>query len=175
MDMNRRELETLFITLESTPALLARAATRISEAEARLSGSNGDFAFVEHLWHLADLEQEAYGVRIRRLLAEREPFLSDFDGDRIARERNYRARSVAEGLAAFTRAREANLAKLRAVSGDDWKRRGEQESVGSVSLADIPRMMAEHDRSHEQQIGNLISCLGGGPCVDQPSPKSAVA
>src|SRR5687768_544819 len=41
----------------------------------------GGFALVENAWHLADLEVEGYGVRLRRLLAERSPVLPDFQGD----------------------------------------------------------------------------------------------
>ena len=114
--MNRRELETLLLTLESTPALLARAAAELSPAQARRSPKNGGFSFVENVWHLADLEREGYGVRIRRLLTEEEPMLSNFDGNRVARERTYAKRDLAEGLTAFARARHANLTALRSVS-----------------------------------------------------------
>ena len=98
--MNRRELETLFLTLESTPALLARAAAELPEDRVRHRGTAGGFSLVEQVWHLADLEREAYAVRIRRLLAEDEPLLSNFDGDRVAKERLYQRRDLAEGLAA---------------------------------------------------------------------------
>src|SRR2546429_7950624 len=77
--MNRRELETLFLTLESTPALLARAAAEVPEDGVRQRGTAGGFSLVERVWHLADLEREAYGVRIRRLLTEDEPVLSNFE------------------------------------------------------------------------------------------------
>jgi DinB family protein len=153
--MNRRELETLFLTLESTPALLARAAAELSEDNVRQRGTTG-FSLVEHVWHLADLEREAYAVRIRRLLTEDGPQLSNFDGNRIARERIYQRRDLAEGLLAFTLARTRNLQRLREVSGDDWKRAGEQEGVGRVELSDVPRMMTEHDRVHGSEIAELV-------------------
>jgi hypothetical protein len=41
--MNRRELETLFLTLESTPALLARAAAELPEDSVRQRGTTGGF------------------------------------------------------------------------------------------------------------------------------------
>src|SRR5688572_30494985 len=103
--MNRRELETLLLTLESTAALLARAGTQLSEDTVRQRGTTGGFSLVEHVWHLADLEREGYAARIRRLLSEDEPVLSNFDGNRVARERLYERRNFAEGLIAFTEAR----------------------------------------------------------------------
>jgi len=157
--MNRRELETLFLTLESTPALLARAASEVPEDSVRQRGTAGGFSLVEHVWHLADLEREAYGVRIRRLLTEDEPVLSNFEGDRVARERMYLRRDLAEGLLAFTTARTRNLQRLREVSAEDWKRAGRQEGIGRIELSDVPRMMTEHDRAHGVEIAELVAEL----------------
>lgn len=173
--MNRRELETLMLTLESTPALLARAAAALSAAQTRRSPKNGGFSFVEHVWHFADLEREGYGVRIRRLLSEETPTLSNFDGHRVARERVYGSRDLAEGLTAFARARHANLISLREASADDWKRSGEQEEFGRVALADVPRMMTEHDRMHTSEVACLLAELTDGAVSGLPHPESAVA
>jgi hypothetical protein len=154
--MTKRELETLLLTLESTPALLARAAAELPEDMVRQRGTAGGFSLVEHAWHLADLEREGYGARIRRVLTEDEPLLSNFDGDRVARERLYLRRDLAEGLLAFTTARTRNLQSLRGASAADWNRTAWQEGVGRIELSDIPRMMAEHDRIHETEIADLV-------------------
>ena len=82
--------------------------------------------------------------------------LPDFDGARVAAERNYRARSLAEGIAAFAAARAANIAALRAVPAPFWDRAGRQEGVGRLTLLDIPRMMREHDLSHRDEIAALM-------------------
>lgn len=173
--MNRRELETLLLTLESTPVLLARAAEGLSLPEARRAPQAEGFCFLEHVWHLADLEREAYSTRIRRLLTEEEPTLSDFEGDRMARERSYQKRDLSEGLAVFAAARRANVERFRSISPRDWNRSGFQDSVGRVSLSDIPRMMTEHDRGHTAEIAALLSELRGGEPVSFPRPSSAVA
>ena len=173
--MNRRELETLLLTLESTPALLARAAARLCAADVRRRPARGGFSFVENVWHLADLEREGYGVRIQRILAEEGPALFNFDGDRIARERVYQERDVEHGIAAFTRARQQNIEALRRLSGSDWKRCGAQEGVGRVTLDDIPRMMTDHDRSHEADLAELLGEIRGEKPAACPHPTSAVA
>jgi hypothetical protein len=173
--MNRRVLETLFLTLESTPALLAKAASELPEDRVRQRGTTGGFSFVEHVWHLADLEREGYGVRIRRLLSEDEPVLSNFDGERVARERVYQRRDLADGLVAFAAARTRNLQTLRDVTNGDWSRTAEQEGIGAVALGDIPRMMVEHDREHEREIAGLISELRFGAAPPVRRPVSAVA
>ena len=173
--MTRRDLETLLLTLESTPALLARAAASFAKGQVRIRPCQGGFSFVENVWHLADLEREGYGRRIARILSEENPALENFDGERMARERTYQERDLERGLMHFTKAREANLAVLRRVSGDQWEREGSQEGIGRVTLGDLPRMMAEHDRSHGDEIADLIALVRGLPRSGRPNGGSAVA
>jgi hypothetical protein len=149
--------ETVLLALEAMPADLQAAAGEMSEAAARTPPADGGFSLLEQAWHLADLEREGYGERIRRLLAERGPELPDFDGARVAAERNYRAKSLAEGIAAFRAARTANLAVLRSVPSEAWERAGRQEGVGAITLRDVPRMMREHDDSHRAEIAALLA------------------
>ena len=172
--MNRRDLESLLLTLESTPVLLVRAAEGLSDSQIRQEPPGGGFSFVEHVWHLADLEREGYAVRIRRILTEDEPSLADFEGERIARERNYKARDLSEGLAAFAVARNCTVHKLRSIANGDWKRRGIQDGFGAITLEDIPRMMAAHDRAHTSEAAELLAHITEGKEF-RPHPASAVA
>ncbi len=150
--LNKTEQETLFSELEAMPAFLEASFGTASLSDAIAPGPDGTFSPVEHCWHLADLEREGYAVRIRRLRQEADPLLPDFDGARIARERRYKSRSLAAGIAAFRDIRLRNISALRALSPEDWMRRGTQEGVGGIALCDIPAMMAEHDASHRQEI-----------------------
>jgi hypothetical protein len=175
MTMKRRDFETLLLTLESTPALLSRAAALLSPAEARRRPAAGGFSFVENVWHLADLERDGYGVRIRRILAETEPALRNFHGERVARERAYQERDVDRGIVCFARSRRQNIEALARLSPADWKRAGAQEGVGRVTLDDIPRMMVEHDRAHGLEVAGLLAEIRGlSPEALQPF-RSAVA
>ena len=146
------EQSALLAELEAMPDYLATAFAGLSPREATVAGPDGALAPVEQCWHLADLEREGYGQRIQRLLREVDPVLADFDGARIARERAYRSRSLAEGLAAFREARAQNLTRLRTLTPAEWPRTGSQEGVGPIALCDIPAMMAEHDAGHRQEI-----------------------
>ena len=142
----------LLAELDRMPTFLEAAFAGLSSDEAAAPGPDGTFAPVAQCWHLADLEREGHGTRIRRLLEEAEPDLPDFDGARIARERNYAARSLAAGLAAFRAARGENVIALRALATDAWMRGGTQEGVGPIMLCDVPTMMAEHDAAHRDEI-----------------------
>jgi hypothetical protein len=142
----------LFDRLTAMPDELAAAFDGISDAASRTRVASDAFSPVEQAWHLADLEAEGFGIRIARLLTEEAPRLDDFDGDRIARERRYRERDLADGIAAFREARARNVAKLAALSGEAWNRAGTQAGVGPVMLCDLPVMIAEHDAAHRAEI-----------------------
>ena len=150
--LNKTDQGRLLSELRAMPDFLEASFKTISVLEATAPGPNDAFSPVEHCWHLADLEREGYAVRVRRLREEANPWLPDFKGARIARERNYKSLSLADGIAAFRAARLTNSAILGTLDGEDWMRPGEQEGVGAIALCDLPAMMAEHDASHRQAI-----------------------
>ena len=152
MQLTRADQETMLAELAAMPDFLAAAFGHLPAGDVLLRGAGESFSPVEHCWHLADLEREGYAVRIERLLQETAPALSDFDGARIAAERDYRARSLAAGIEAFRTARAANLARFRATPEAAWLRAGTQDGVGTVALCDLPAMMAEHDADHRAEI-----------------------
>lgn len=152
MNLSAESREKLMADLESMPAFLAASFSRLTRSLQVKPGPEDSFSPVEHVWHLADLEEMGFAERIHRLRTESNPQLPDFAGDVVARARNYRALSLSEGIEAFRRARERNLAVLNSLGYEEWSRRGEQEGVGPVSLCDLPSMMAEHDGSHRREV-----------------------
>jgi DinB superfamily len=152
MKLSSGERAAFMRSLSEMSAYLHGRFDALTDEAARLPGPNGAFSPVEQAWHLADLEREGFGLRIRRLLDEDHPQLTDFDGARIARERNYRSLQLRDALEAFDSARRANIAALESLTTAAWVRAGVQESVGPVSLCDMPTFMAQHDEAHRHEI-----------------------
>jgi DinB superfamily len=152
MRLSRVEQGELMRSLAGMAAYLESAFATLTPQESREPGPDGAFSPVEQVWHLADLERAGFGVRIRRLQTEHAPHLPDFDGARVARERDYRSRSLREGLQEFTSARDANIAILESLSAQAWARGGTQEGVGAVSLCDMPAFLLQHDQAHKAEI-----------------------
>ena len=166
MKLQDREREDLLRALDRMPIWLDGVVRRLAPREEVLRGPDGGFAPVEQCWHLADLERDAFAVRLRRLREEERPVLADFDGDRAAIEGNYLGRTCAAGVAAFAAARRANLELIATIRADEWTRGGSQEGVGEVALCDLPAMMAEHDASHRGEIEAWLKARtsgAGGP------------
>src|SRR5262245_56472320 len=140
--MPREDQDTLLTDLLAMPDVLDASFRDLSIADASRPGPGGESSPVEICWHLADLEAEGFGVRIRRLLIEDHPRLPDFDGAAIAKARDYRSLSLSDALALFRAARRANVTMLRNLTDSQWTRSGVQEGVGLVSICDVPSMMA---------------------------------
>jgi hypothetical protein len=152
LNLRREDRESLLASLQDMPAWLGKTIGSLNAEEATRRSADGVFAPVEQCWHLADLEREAFAERLRRLRSEDRPVLADFDGEKAAVERAYLQRTCADGIAAFTAARRANLALIRSIRPEEWERAGTQDGVGPVALCDLPSMMAEHDASHRREI-----------------------
>jgi DinB superfamily len=152
MKLNTAQREELLASLIGMPEYLREIFAGLTPEQARTPGPDETFSPVEQVWHLADLEREGFGVRIQRLLSEPEPHLPDFDGTKIAAERNYRSLSLEEGILAFMEARRQNIAVLPAIGSPMWSHSGTQDGVGNVSLCDIPNFMLQHDSAHRAEI-----------------------
>ena len=152
MKLNTEQRQEFLATLASMPEFLKGAFSGLNPEQSRTRGPDDIPSPVEQVWHLADLEREGFKERIRRLHTEAEPQLPDFDGAKVAADRNYRSLSLEDGLSTFTAARWDNIAALRAIDGQSWFRSGTQEGVGRVSLCDIPSFMSQHDSAHRIEI-----------------------
>lgn len=160
MQLNRDEQRDFLNELESMPDMLESSFANLEPVQQLLNGADGSFSPIEHIWHLADLEQQGFAERIRRLLEEDEPELEDFAGARIAREGRYKQRSWSQGIAAFRNARNSNLERLRNLDAAQWLRRGTQQGVGSMAMCDMPVLMAEHDAAHRAEIDQWLRWHG---------------
>jgi len=144
------------LDLSEFPDIVRRVVERTPESLIRRRGADENFAVVEHVWHLADLEEEGFAVRIERLLTESNPTLPDFRGDALAIERRYLEQPIAPAMERFARTRAANYERLRAATEEQLARHGTQEHVGVIILGDLPRLMHEHDRAHAEQMIALL-------------------
>ncbi len=81
-----------------------------------------------------------------------------------------RAETSPRGSRPSRAARRRNVERLRAVPASAWKRAGFQESIGQITLADVPRLMAEHDRAHTDEIRGLLAYLRTGRDARESAP-----
>ncbi len=149
--MNRVEA---LASLTRMPDRLEAWARRLPPEALRQRPHPDAFAPLEHLWHLAELE-EVFAIRLQRLRDEDHPHLADFHGDTAAVEGRYLERDLEGALLRFRHARSANLAAFAAMTDAQWFRTGTQEGVGEVTLDELPGRMAAHDQDHAAAFQEL--------------------
>lgn len=152
-------LESTLRRLEAMPDHLAAVAATMTADEIRWQPRVGEFSLLEHACHMRDLEREGYVVRISRMLDENRPELADFDGTRIAQERDYLAEEWDEALGAFRATRTRNVETVSALSTDALARTGVLEGVGELAIHQVVVAMAEHDAAHRAEIETLCELV----------------
>ena len=111
----------------------------------------GKWSVVEIIAHLAE-DELVTSWRYRQMLENPGCALPGFDQDRWATWGRYQEWSADEALSMFRLLRAANLRLLRALTEDEWTRWGTHAERGRISVRDLARHMAGHDRNHLQQI-----------------------
>jgi hypothetical protein len=154
--------------LEALPPLVARALEGLTPGDLRRRPRDGGFALVEHVWHLADMEVEAFAARLERLLSEDRPVLPDFDGDGAALDRRYLSCDASQALKAFEAARAGILVVLAALPERAWARAGTHEVLGPLTLGDLPEQMLRHDLSHAGELAGLLEEISSGHPAIEP-------
>jgi hypothetical protein len=143
-------------SLLAMPAVLRDASRRISPGDLVRAPADGGFGLLEQACHLRDLEQEGYLVRIERILAEERPRLADFDGAKVAAERNYIAQDFRSAVDDFDRSRSQVVGRLRGLSDQQLNRPAEFGGLGVIDLRRVVDMMLEHDAGHRLEIEQLL-------------------
>ena len=140
--------------LGETPAILRDAVAGATPAQLRRRPNAESFCLLEHACHLRDLEREGYAVRLGRMLDEDMPTLQGFEGDVIARERDYMSQDAHGAAAQFAQSRAAFLERARSLTGDEMSRTA--SFMGrTITVCDLLAMMVEHDRGHREEIEAL--------------------
>jgi FMN phosphatase YigB (HAD superfamily) len=115
---------------------------------------------VEIACHLRDVEREITQPRLRKMVAEDNPYLPAVESDQWAEERNYRSQDGPAALAEFTRARKETVAQLRGLSPADWRRPGRHALFGPTTLAEQAQFSARHDLLHIEQLQGALAVCG---------------
>jgi DinB superfamily len=141
----------------------ARGAARVEEALAKVPKealtwrpAEGKWSAHEVVVHCADSETNA-ALRIRYLLAEKDPLIVGYDQDAWARLFDYHAQPLEDALAATTAARGRTVPLLRRMSEADWKKAGRHTESGAYTADDWLRIYAAHLEGHASQIERNIA------------------
>lgn len=161
--MNDDEFAPMIERLDAFPARVAGLAQRFDAASARRRLPEGGFSLVEQLCHLRDIEREGYVERIRRIVSEDMPELTDLDGTTLAAERDYQSQDAATALREWTEARRASARLLREHLPAQAGRTGVFGGFGVITLAMLVQGMGLHDAGHWKELKALAEAFAASP------------
>jgi FMN phosphatase YigB (HAD superfamily) len=141
----------LLALLRSSPAALATLISSLPQETWTKLPAPDEWSLTEIVCHLRDVERDVNLARIRRLLAEENPFLVGEVTDVWVKERHCADQDGPQVLADFTSARKEALAMLEGL-GVEWSRPARHAIFGPTTLQELVGFVAGHDRAHIQQV-----------------------
>ena len=155
MALSLPERDALIEQYAQGPDELRKALARVPREALQWRPAPGKWSAHEVIVHCADSETNA-ALRLRYLLAEREPLIVGYDQDAWARLFDYHAQPLEESLAVTAAARGRTLPLLRRMSEADWAKEGRHTESGRYTAEDWLRIYAAHVAGHARQIGRNI-------------------
>lgn len=140
----------------AAPAKLAKLLKRVNPMRARKRPAPGKWSIAEIVAHLADTEV-AMGWRVRMVLGQPGEPIQPFDQDAWAAAMRYEKRDLGKSLEQYRALREANVALLKSLTPDDWKKSAVHPERGEQTVRTIVEMTAGHDLNHFAQIERILS------------------
>ena len=145
------ELGDLLERFRRGPELVATATTGAAGSQLDYQPAPGKWSVRQIVCHLADMELAA-GVRFRKIIAEDCPTLDTSDPDAWAERLGYTSRRFSQALESFRRLRADNYELMRPLAEEAFSRTATHPKRGTVTLADMLRLYAEHAENHARQI-----------------------
>lgn len=117
---------------------------------------SGEWAPVEIVCHLRDVEFEVNQPRIQAVLDQQNPFVHAADPDAWAAERAYTTQPPLPALQDFVLARKETIARLEGIDPGEWLRPARHALFGPTTLSEITSIAGDHDLRH---LAQLRACL----------------
>jgi hypothetical protein len=142
--------------LRITPVLLRSLVSQVTDQQARVPPTEGDWSVVEIAAHLADADEKAID-RIRRMTAEDEPLIEGYDQVELAERRRYREMNLSDVLNRFDQLRAERVTLLEPLNAAAWERTGRHSQAGIITLYQLTLHMCRHDAIHLAQIARATA------------------
>jgi FMN phosphatase YigB (HAD superfamily) len=147
--------QALLASLRSSPAAIATLVSSLSLARWKRQPAPAEWCLTEIICHLRDVEREVNLPRIRKVLAEENPFLAGEVTDRWVEERHCAEQDGHQALLDFITGRKEALDLLTSLQAE-WSRTARHAIFGPTTLLELLGFIAGHDRAHVQQIWKTI-------------------
>ena len=152
-------LERIGALLRSSLDILKTELEALEPAQLRWRSGADDWCINEVVGHLIEAEGRGFAGRIRQILAEDYPRFTTWDQPEVARSRKDCERDGVALLREMEALRGDSLRMVEALRPSDIERAGYHPVVGDLTIRDLLHEWVFHDRSHLQQILEIVKGL----------------
>jgi hypothetical protein len=155
--MNTSAATLLVNSLLEMPAFMDHAFRGLKPDHLTVLPDNDKSPLAEHAWHVRDCEEELYGMRIRKVLDEVDPYIEPMSVSHWPEERGYLAKPVAQAAQEFRELRESLVKLLRAAPLNALDRTCRRGDGSKSSIAELIGELLEHDQDHRVRIAAILA------------------
>lgn len=145
--------------MRAAPAALREAMAAVPPGQQDRPPRAGEWSVRETLIHLRNVIVMVYGLRLRRLLYEREPVFGDYDEEAFRREDLARHESLEDLVRMITAEHEQIVRLLDGLPAERWSREGRHPELGAMSIESLARQVGAHTEEHARQILDTVRAL----------------
>ena len=153
------EHERVIEKVRSSAAAVAAAVRSVPAGQARQEPAPGEWSVQETLAHARNVVVLCLGLRIKRLLYERDPVFGDYDDEPVRRDAVARPEPLEQVLEMMLSEHAQLAALLSRLPDADWKRSGRHPERGEMSIEMIASFVGEHADDHAGQIARAAEAL----------------
>jgi DinB superfamily len=154
------EHEAAIKRIRSSAAALTVAVQAVPAGKEMREPAPGEWSVQETLVHVRNVVLLVLGLRIRRLLYERDPVFADYDDGPVRQAQLRQSEPIDEILDMILSEHEQIARLLRALPDVEWQREGRHPERGPMSIEFLARWVAEHAEDHAAQIVKTTALLG---------------
>src|SRR5262245_15577129 len=167
MSMTAAERQQRIELYERGPVRLQDALHLVPDEVVKWRPAPGKWSVHEIICHCADSETNG-AVRLRYVLAEKDPVLQAYDQDAWARVFDYHSRPLPPALAVVEAVRAHTAALLRTLPEEAWARAGRHSESGAYSTETWLRIYSDHLEGHVRQIERNLEAWRAGSATAAP-------
>ena len=145
-------IQSILALLKATPAALDTICKHLTYEQWSYKPDEKEWAVVEILCHLRDVDREVNLPRIQKIIQGDVPFLPAVVSDPWADERQYINQSGPDALHAFIKIRTEMCDLLNQLTDQGWKSTARHAIFGPTNLFELAGFMSTHDLAHIRQI-----------------------
>ena len=151
--------ERLIQRLGSSAAALVVAVSTVPPGKEALPPAASEWSVQETLIHARNVVVLVLGLRIRRLVYERDPVFADYDDGPVRQARLQQSEPLGDVLGMIVAEHEQIARLLRWLPDEHWRREGRHPERGPMSIELLARWAVEHAEDHAAQIATTARVL----------------